>query len=83
MGRESRIEWTDHTWSPWWGLLDMYLRWTAEGVEKGWKPSAAWARYYAMFKEPPKAEWMLEADARMRPIIAAAKAGGAIRAWTD
>lgn len=19
MGRESRIEWTDHTWSPWWG----------------------------------------------------------------
>lgn len=50
---------------------EMYLRWVSEGVEKGWKPSGAWMRYYAMFKEPPEAEWMLESSAEMRPIIAA------------
>lgn len=50
---------------------EMYLRWVSEGIEKGWKPSGAWMRYYAMFKEPPEAEWMLESSAEMRPIIAA------------
>jgi hypothetical protein len=50
---------------------EMYLRWVSEGIEKGWNPSGAWMRYYAMFKEPPEAEWMLESSAEMRPIIAA------------
>lgn len=61
---------------------EMYLGWAREGAEKGWKPSTAWARYYAMFKKPPEQEWMLEVRAEMRPIIAARdrKPGEFIRA---
>lgn len=50
---------------------EMYMRWVSEAVANGWKPSAPWAKYYAMFKTPPEAEWMLEVSAEMRPIIAA------------
>ena len=45
---------------------DLYMRWAREGAERRYRPNFAWAKYHAMFKEPPKEEWMLAASLEAR-----------------
>ncbi len=41
---------------------EIYLRFVREGRERGWKPTAAWKKYYEMFRKPPDVEWMFDAS---------------------
>lgn len=45
---------------------ELYFRWVAEGAERGYKAGYAGAKYKAMFKSSPKAEWMFEASLQYR-----------------
>lgn len=47
---------------------DMFRAWVAEGLERGYKKTYAWGKYYGMFGEAPKTEWMLEATLEMRKV---------------
>lgn len=51
------------------GRKTCYLRWAAEGRERGYKANYASAKYFAVFRESPKTEWMLEAslEAQAKP----------------
>lgn len=42
---------------------EIYLRFVREGVLRGWKPTAAWKKYYEMFRKPPEVEWMFDVSA--------------------
>lgn len=44
------------------GRKTCYLRWAAEGRAEGYKANYAAAKYFAVFRESPKTEWMLEAS---------------------
>ncbi len=54
-----RVKWTAVPES---ARRTMYLRWVAEGVERGYKAGYAGVKYRAMFQESPHTEWMLEAS---------------------
>lgn len=41
---------------------ELYLQWAGEGLLHGYKSNFAAVKYRAIFKEEPKAEWMLEAS---------------------
>lgn len=51
----------------------LYMRWVAEGVERGYKAGYAGAKYRALFGGSPHMDWMLEASVQHREYFAAGR----------
>ena len=51
----------------------LYMRWVAEGADRGYKAGYAGAKYIALFRSYPPAEWMLEASLTHKEYFSAGR----------